>query len=57
MAVCYSRGYALQNSEIGMSGLIWFLIEVVIAVALLAGIVWWTWPRREADKSETDNKE
>lgn len=39
-----------------MSGLAWFLIEVLVAVALLAGIVWWTWPRREADNPEKESR-
>lgn len=30
-----------------MSGLIWFLAEVALAVGLLLGIVWLTWPRRD----------
>ncbi|HYH40541.1 MAG TPA: hypothetical protein VD867_01040 [Burkholderiales bacterium] len=26
--------------------LVWLLAEAGIALALLLGIVWWTWPRR-----------
>ena len=26
--------------------LVWLLIEAGVALALLLGIVWWTWPRR-----------
>ena len=25
--------------------LLWFLLEAGVALALLLGIVWWTWPR------------
>jgi len=32
-----------------MSGLVWLLIEIAVAVSLLVGIVWWTWPRHEDD--------
>jgi len=32
-----------------MSGLTWFLIEVAVALALLLGFVWWTWPRKDDD--------
>ena len=32
-----------------MSGLMWYLIEAAVAVALLGGIVWLTWPRRDDD--------
>jgi hypothetical protein len=31
----------------------WFLIEVAVAVSLLVGIVWLTWPRREDDDSDS----
>ena len=36
-----------------MNGLIWFLIEVVVAVSLLVGIVWLTWPRRNDDDPDS----
>jgi hypothetical protein len=39
-----------------MSGLMWFLIEVAVAVALLVGIVWLTWPRREDDDADPPGK-
>jgi len=26
--------------------LFWLLLEAGVALALLLGIVWWTWPRR-----------
>jgi len=26
--------------------LVWLLLEAGVALALLLGIVWWTWPRR-----------
>lgn len=35
-----------------MSGLMWYLIEAAVAVALLVGIVWLTWPRRDEDDDE-----
>jgi hypothetical protein len=28
-----------------MESLFWFLLEAAVALALLIGIVWWTWPR------------
>lgn len=35
-----------------MSGLMWYLIEAAVAVALLGGIVWLTWPRRDDDDAD-----
>ena len=32
-----------------MEGLLWFLIEAAVALALLVLIVWWTLPRRRRD--------
>jgi len=29
-----------------MEGLVWFLVEAAVALALLVLIVWWTLPRR-----------
>jgi hypothetical protein len=26
--------------------LLWLMLEAAVALALLLGIVWWTWPRR-----------
>jgi hypothetical protein len=26
--------------------LVWLLLEAAVALALLLGIVWWTWPRK-----------
>jgi hypothetical protein len=38
--------------------LLWLLLEAGVALALLLGIVWWTWPRRarehEAQSNERD---
>ena len=34
--------------------LFWLLLEAGVALALLLVIVWWTWPRRDADKSLHD---
>ena len=31
--------------------LFWLLLEAGVALALLLFIVWWTWPRRDSDKS------
>ena len=39
-----------------MNGLSWCLIEVGVAVSLLVGIVWLTWPRREDDDSDASGK-
>ena len=43
--------------------LIWLLLEAGVALGLLLGIVWWTWPRGErrrgshaADAPEEDGK-
>ncbi len=38
-----------------MSGLMWYLIEAAVAVALLGGIVWLPWPRRDADDDADDS--
>lgn len=32
-----------------MDGLMWLLLEAALALALLVGIVWLTWPRRDDD--------
>lgn len=37
-----------------MNGLIWFLLEVAVAVALLVGVVWLTWPRPEKEDADED---
>ena len=36
-----------------MEILSWFLVEALAAVALLALVVWWTWPR--PPKNEKDD--
>lgn len=33
--------------------LLWLLAEAGVALALLLGIVWWTWPRRRSEKDES----
>ena len=30
--------------------LLWLLLEAGVALALLLGIVWWTWPRRARER-------
>jgi len=37
-----------------MEGLIWFLIEAGVALALLILIVWWTLPRRKPRQGDHD---
>ena len=41
-----------------MDVLVWFLLEALAAAALLALVVWWTWPRApkkaREDASEKD---
>jgi hypothetical protein len=32
----------------------WLAIEAVIALLLLALIVWWTWPRRDKRQTKRD---
>jgi hypothetical protein len=32
------------------------LLEAGVALALLLFIVWWTWPRREPDEDEANDK-
>ena len=32
------------------------LLEAGVALALLLFIVWWTWPRREPDKDDANDK-
>lgn len=39
-----------------MSGLMWYLIEASAAMALLGGIVWLTWPRRDDDDKDETGK-
>jgi hypothetical protein len=36
-----------------MEGMLWLVLEAATALALLLGIVWWTWPRRDSRK-DTD---
>jgi hypothetical protein len=37
-----------------MSGLLWYLLEAAVAVVMLVGIVWLTWPRRDNDADPPD---
>jgi hypothetical protein len=37
---------ANNKTTVPMEGLVWFLIEAAVALALLVLIVWWTLPRR-----------
>ena len=38
--------------------LFWLLLEAGVALALLIGIVWWTWPKARAeDKRDPDQAE
>jgi hypothetical protein len=38
-----------------MEALFWLILEAAVALALLLGIVWWTWPRkRRADGDERE---
>jgi hypothetical protein len=30
----------------------WFLVEALAAAALMALVVWWTWPRKPKDPGE-----
>ncbi len=39
-----------------MTGLMWYLIEAAVAVALLGGIIWLTWPRRDDDDTDESGK-
>ncbi len=39
-----------------MSGLMWYLIEAAAAMALLGGIVWLTWPRKDDDDTDESGK-
>lgn len=39
-----------------MTGLMWYLIEAAVAMALLGGIVWLTWPRRDDDDTDESGK-
>ena len=36
--------------------LLWFLLEAGVALSLLLGIVWWTWPRAPKDKGASTEK-
>jgi hypothetical protein len=40
-----------------MEILSWFLVEALAAAALLALVVWWTWPRAPKDASEKPQEE
>ena len=39
-----------------MEILSWFLLEALAATALLALVVWWTWPRRPKDKDKDEDE-
>jgi hypothetical protein len=39
-----------------MTGLMWYLIEALAAMALLGGIVWLTWPRHDDDDTDESGK-
>jgi hypothetical protein len=39
-----------------MEILSWFLLEALAATALLALVVWWTWPRRPKHDDEGERK-
>ena len=42
------------NGTLFFMDLLWLLLEAGVALSLLLGIVWWTWPRRERkDKGDT----
>ena len=34
--------------------LLWLLLEAGVALALLLGIVWWTWPRPRPDEKDRE---
>jgi hypothetical protein len=37
--------------------LFWLLLEAGVALLLLLGIVWWTWPRKRSDRPDTREPE
>jgi hypothetical protein len=37
--------------------LFWLLLEAAVALLLLLGIVWWTWPHQRKDGSRTRDPE
>jgi len=39
-----------------MDALLWLLLEAGAALALLAFIVWWTWPRRKKPGTGEDKE-
>ena len=39
-----------------MEGLVWFLVEAGVALALLILIVWWTLPRRQRNGEDEPRK-
>jgi hypothetical protein len=36
--------------------LLWLLLEAALALMLLLGIVWWTWPREPKDRSRSRDR-
>ncbi len=40
-----------------MEILSWFLVEALAAAALLALVVWWTWPRARKDEPENQERD
>jgi len=39
-----------------MEILSWFLVEALAAAALLALVVWWTWPRAPKDEDKKEQR-
>ena len=50
-----SRIMAASITSAVSMDLFWLLLEAGVALALLLGIVWWTWPRAKKE-DESDRK-
>jgi hypothetical protein len=47
-------GPRLTSFRIRSMDLLLLVLEAAVALLLLLGIVWWTWPRQRKDKTERD---
>ena len=58
--MAFRGGFAHHGGEYtGLTSmeLFWLLLEAGVALSLLFGIVWWTWPRKAADDAARAREE
>lgn len=55
-ARCFMMAASINVPSAVSMDLLWLLMEAGVALALLLGIVWWTWPRRRERDASADQK-